>query len=643
MTNDLARIQVALEVETARLQAELDKVNRKFDKFGKKSERTASLAKKAFIGLGTAIPVAALAAATKYSLDYADGIADAAEKTAFGVRELQELRYAAEQSGVGVAELEGGLARFTKRLGLARRGTGAAAKAYKDLGLDLSQTNNQVFRQVVETLASMESETDRLAMATRFFGDDAQRLGVLFKDGNRGLQEYADKAHALGLVLSDDLVQGASDANDELSTMKQVLNVQFTRAFVELAPIITKVGQSFADAAPKVAKFFDSFNDPGEQSVETLKETARQLQEEYNKTVQQIEAYNNASSIEKVLFGNFGNGLEKKKERIRTEFDEIIAMIGKAYQKQNVVISGASGAPPALTFKGGETDKLVEKYNSAYLSMQKTADLVGVSTEYEKTLWEVQNGRFKDLGANQQQALLDAAQRIDQRQAELTATEDAAKAEDEAAKAVEKLNAQLDAQADRWRDIVNPAQGVYDQMAELDLLLETGRISWETYGDAMFQVMGEVEGEAKKVEHQWEELGLTFSSAFEDAIVSGESLSDILKGLEQDLLRIFTRKLVTEPLGNFASDIAGDLFSFEGGGYTGSGARVGGLDGKGGYLAMLHPQETVVDHTKRQRSGMQVINNISISAPDGRISNESMTQLQARLGRSMQRSLARNS
>jgi TP901 family phage tail tape measure protein len=44
----------------------------------------------------------------------------------------------------------------------------------------------------------------------------------------------------------------------------------------------------------------------------------------------------------------------------------------------------------------------------------------------------------------------------------------------------------------------------------------------------------------------------------------------------------------------------GSLFSFDGGGYTGDGSRSGGLDGKGGFLAMLHPQETVTDHTKGQ-------------------------------------------
>ena len=39
-----------------------------------------------------------------------------------------------------------------------------------------------------------------------------------------------------------------------------------------------------------------------------------------------------------------------------------------------------------------------------------------------------------------------------------------------------------------------------------------------------------------------------------------------------------------------------DCSAMPGGGYTGDAPRSGGLDGQGGYLAMLHPQETVVDH-----------------------------------------------
>ena len=41
-----------------------------------------------------------------------------------------------------------------------------------------------------------------------------------------------------------------------------------------------------------------------------------------------------------------------------------------------------------------------------------------------------------------------------------------------------------------------------------------------------------------------------------------------------------------------------DLRSFDGGGFTGRGSRSAGVDGKGGFQAILHPNETVTDHTK---------------------------------------------
>ena len=38
------------------------------------------------------------------------------------------------------------------------------------------------------------------------------------------------------------------------------------------------------------------------------------------------------------------------------------------------------------------------------------------------------------------------------------------------------------------------------------------------------------------------------------------------------------------------------LQGWSGGGYTGDAPRTGGVDGQGGFPAILHPQETVIDH-----------------------------------------------
>jgi hypothetical protein len=46
------------------------------------------------------------------------------------------------------------------------------------------------------------------------------------------------------------------------------------------------------------------------------------------------------------------------------------------------------------------------------------------------------------------------------------------------------------------------------------------------------------------------------------------------------------------------------VLTYAGGGYTGNAPRSGGLDGQGGFMAMLHPRETVIDHAKSSGGGV---------------------------------------
>lgn len=55
--------------------------------------------------------------------------------------------------------------------------------------------------------------------------------------------------------------------------------------------------------------------------------------------------------------------------------------------------------------------------------------------------------------------------------------------------------------------------------------------------------------------------------------------------------------------GGFMSWLGSLIPSFDGGGDTPSGPRTGGLDGKGGFLAMLHKDERVIDFTKSKSGG----------------------------------------
>jgi hypothetical protein len=88
-----------------------------------------------------------------------------------------------------------------------------------------------------------------------------------------------------------------------------------------------------------------------------------------------------------------------------------------------------------------------------------------------------------------------------------------------------------------------------------------------------------VEEGADRARDAARELGLTFSSAFEDAIIRGRRLSDVLRGIGQDIARIIARRTITEPLGNaISSALSGfslsSIFSWIGGLFRAEGGPV---------------------------------------------------------------------
>lgn len=124
----------------------------------------------------------------------------------------------------------------------------------------------------------------------------------------------------------------------------------------------------------------------------------------------------------------------------------------------------------------------------------------------------------------------------------------------------------LESLAGKYKAMADPLQKYRDQLDEINRLRTDGLLTadqaigaeWEVNLalDAAAQKMAGFGEEIKKTKSFSDELGLAFTSAFEDAIVGGKSLSDVLKGIEQDIIRIAVRKSVTEPLG----DLIGGLF-----------------------------------------------------------------------------------
>lgn len=169
------------------------------------------------------------------------------------------------------------------------------------------------------------------------------------------------------------------------------------------------------------------------------------------------------------------------------------------------------------------------------------------------------------------------------------------------------------------------AEKYADEQQRINDLLDAGYINADTYQRAIDMIGKKYKGAGDGAKF-FEDLTGDLKDAFLDLAVSGENSFDaIAKSIKRAALEalIFGSGPLGGMLGGgllsfFGSSGTGTgtlgLPSFDGGGSTGWGNRSGGLDGKGGFMAMLHPRETVVDHTKggMTKGGTMVqINNFS--------------------------------
>ena len=173
-----------------------------------------------------------------------------------------------------------------------------------------------------------------------------------------------------------------------------------------------------------------------------------------------------------------------------------------------------------------------------------------------------------------------------------------------------------------------------EEFAKQNELILAVKSGFEDYNDSIKDTTVELQAAATKGMKRLEDSLVDFTMGTKTA---KEAFKDMAQSIISDLIRIYIRQTMLKPLYSaFSNFIGGDaggstgattaaaplpaapsvmtpLPAFAGGGFTGMGARSGGLDGKGGFPAMLHPNETVIDHTKGQGGGVVVNQTINVS------------------------------
>ncbi len=197
----------------------------------------------------------AFGAVIKSSLTATRQISDLADVAGLSAERFQELRFAANQVNSEFFDFEGAkLADIFKDVNdkfgdFFQTGAGPLADFFdqiapkigitKDAFRDLS--GEQALGLYVRSLEQAGANQQDLSFFMEALGGDATALVPLFANGSSALDDFTQSAREGGLVLSNEVVQGAADADRKLDELSQRIRTGLTGAIVELAPEIESI------------------------------------------------------------------------------------------------------------------------------------------------------------------------------------------------------------------------------------------------------------------------------------------------------------------------------------------------------------------------------------------------------------------
>lgn len=248
------------EAETAGDQTEdagekAEKSGEKWEKFGNAAKAACAVAA-ASVAAVTAAVGASMKALVDFSVEgahFADDILTMSATTGVSAERLQELQYAAELVDVPVETLAGAMTKAEKSMAAYANGSKSAVEGFEQLGVSVQNADGSfrsaedVLMDSLDALGQIDDEVERDTLAMSLFGKSAKDLNPLIKAGKGALEEYAQQAHDVGYVLSDDTLDAFGEFDDTLVKLDNGANAAKRALGSVLLPVLTEVGGEGVD------------------------------------------------------------------------------------------------------------------------------------------------------------------------------------------------------------------------------------------------------------------------------------------------------------------------------------------------------------------------------------------------------------
>lgn len=262
---NLASLVAKLEVQSAQWHAELEKANRKLDKFSRDAKRSLGAMDVATAKLGAAMRGLAGAVAAAFSAGaIGRGIATAAK---FG----DEIQKAATRAGIAAGamskfaavgkQLDISLDTLSKsfraiQISLSRASTGSESeiRVFRALGLEVQKLRalkpDQQLLAIVDQLRKFKDPADAARVGAEVFGKAWAEIVPLIAEGADGIRELIAQQERMGNVFDDDQLRRMADVDDAIKR----LDSSWTRFWRTLTAKVSPALSTILDMLSRAGK-----------------------------------------------------------------------------------------------------------------------------------------------------------------------------------------------------------------------------------------------------------------------------------------------------------------------------------------------------------------------------------------------------
>ena len=534
----LGSLVVSLALDHTNFSNGLGKSEYDAKKSAENIKKTFDTLKSGLATLGGLVGVGGFTSLISSSIDAADNLNDLSLKTGATVSSLASLKLIAENSGTSLEEVGRGINKLT--LWMAENGSEA-----RKLGID-AQDPVQAFIQFAAALEKTEGAGRRAQLANNVFGKSYADLLPLLSEGSAGISA-ATKASGEFAAHMEHLAPLSDKFKDNLGHLKQFSDLAAASLVDPLIPSLTETAVRMVEIAEKgnyalaVLRGFAGigkvpldlvFGDSALSQMDaSVDRQVKDLQQKLSNLTRHRRDAEGQGLLHQWLHGSKAD-MDREIEVTKNQIAALVQYADRLRaprEDEKPKEKSASGAKVKATKP--------QRISAAEWSMEESAHLIRTHYQIQQEASEAYTAQLRN--------------EFDAEWALIELQDD-------------QYRSGRDAAA-RWTDAIDPMQKYRDDLEEIARLEREGHLTAEKALAAQFLVHEQMDkalaanNEALKEQNDIaRELGLTFTSAFEDAMVSGKKLGQVMAGVAQDLYRLFLRKTVSEPaMGWFSSTLAG--------------------------------------------------------------------------------------